>query len=497
MKQIPLLLLLIPLLACSNRNKRNDILTTGNLQSQFFYVRPDRDTVLQTSHAAIVKIRKGTFSGTDKITIEIKEAYRPDEILAAGLTTTSNGRPLRSAGMIYFNATADGKSVQPALPVLASIPTSEVDTAMKIFKGEEKADGSINWVDPQPADTVWPEDKRMLFEAGKQLYRAKCASCHNIFQPATGPSLRGVINRGPWRNPKNLLAFIRNPPVFMASDIYTQNLKAQYGGQMMTAFSEIRMNDVQALLTYFANAPSNELTKPITNTMPVGKKDTAAVRPTADCGYDTSYVTERAAYEEYDTTTVPIVQEPLSDTSVINDYQRRYDEYSKQRYMISIETNGWYNVDVFIDSDNEKIKEIKLSALLKQPAAFDMDVYVVVPSEKVMQYSTDNEKNIYRFVKSDGTLPLPFGYRAFIFAIGAYREKIYYGITDFTIASEQTIEVSIKETTKDKLKNLIYSKQLDGVEINAVERKMQIKKKPCDKRPPAIAEMTPDFMPLQ
>src|SRR5688572_24974426 len=108
MKKITgLLLLVVMASSCNNKKTKNEFLSPSNLTSQFFSIDPERDTVLRTSHAATLRISKGTFKPGKPVSIEIKEAYTPAEIFMAGLTTYSDGKPLRSAGMLYFNATSD------------------------------------------------------------------------------------------------------------------------------------------------------------------------------------------------------------------------------------------------------------------------------------------------------------------------------------------------------------------------------------------------------
>jgi hypothetical protein len=473
-------ILLILLYSCDTKHKRNDILTTGNLKSQFFYVNPERDTVLKTSHAAVLRIKKGTFNISGQVSIEIKEAYRPDEILLAGLTTTSDGKPLRSAGMIYFNATANGQSVEPSLPVATFIPSADKDTAMKIFKGEEQRDGNIDWVEPQAIDTAMPDAKRQLYEWGKLLYNGKCASCHRIFTNATGPALRNVQNRGPWKNRANLLAWLRNPARFFSTPggQYINELRKTYNNSIMTGFSDIDMNTVQALLTYINNTP---IETPYPDKDPSAKKDTVAVPVNnSGCGYDTTYITVKDDYAEYDSTGYPDLASAEDTAGISPPGEYEYPDYSRAGYDFNITTNGWYNIDAFLKTDQDKTVNVKLSAVVNQQQKFGMDVYLVVPTEKVMQPYSHVKDGQYVFDFDNGVIPLPPGYRALIFAVGSYKDKIYYGVTEFTVTKEQTIQVEIKETTKDGLRNLLYAKKMDGVEIEAIERKMQIQKRPCD-----------------
>lgn len=78
----------------------------------------------------------------------------------------------------------------------------------------------------------------------------KCASCHNIFKATTGPALEGLEGRHKWADHNELLKWINNPAGYMANDAYTTGLKTQYGGQMMTAFADITLKDVDNIVAY-------------------------------------------------------------------------------------------------------------------------------------------------------------------------------------------------------------------------------------------------------
>ncbi|MCC7401465.1 MAG: c-type cytochrome [Chitinophagaceae bacterium] len=84
---------------------------------------------------------------------------------------------------------------------------------------------------------------------GKALFQQKCAVCHNIFKPMTGPELMNLEQRGPWADHNKLLEWIHNPAAFMAKDPYTAGLKAQYG-IVMTPFPELTLKDVDAIVSY-------------------------------------------------------------------------------------------------------------------------------------------------------------------------------------------------------------------------------------------------------
>ncbi len=155
----PILFFAALLISCSAKKKEfNGILKPSNISSQYFTIDPSKDTTILTAHAGHYVINKGTFAADEKVTIEIKEIFTPDEILRSGLTTLSDGKLLASAGMLYFNATVNGKKIEPSLPVGVFIPGNNPDPDMKLFTGKLQSDSTINWVDPKEItqDTTRP-----------------------------------------------------------------------------------------------------------------------------------------------------------------------------------------------------------------------------------------------------------------------------------------------------------------------------------------------------
>jgi cytochrome c2 len=100
---------------------------------------------------------------------------------------------------------------------------------------------------------------------GQTLFQQNCASCHAINKVLTGPALAGVESRGPWSDRKQLYAWIHNPPGFMQKDAYTQGLKQQFNGTMMTPFPQLSEKEIDAIIGYVgkaATASQTATTKP-------------------------------------------------------------------------------------------------------------------------------------------------------------------------------------------------------------------------------------------
>jgi len=112
-------------------------------QPQEFMIQNDRDTTLVAQEGTQLHIPAGAFrnkkglvpSGTIKIILT--EYYGYDKIVAAGLSTGSNGQQLVSGGMVHITAEADGQELSSDLAVNISIkmPTNNYDPRMQLFIG--------------------------------------------------------------------------------------------------------------------------------------------------------------------------------------------------------------------------------------------------------------------------------------------------------------------------------------------------------------------------
>lgn len=90
--------------------------------------------------------------------------------------------------------------------------------------------------------------------AGKAIFMAKCAACHNPLKDGTGPALKDLEQRHKWADHNELLKWINNPAVYMKNDPYTQGLKAKYNNLMMTGFADVTLKDVDNMVAYINDA---------------------------------------------------------------------------------------------------------------------------------------------------------------------------------------------------------------------------------------------------
>ncbi len=119
---------------------------------------------------------------------------------------------------------------------------------------------TINHLSAQNADVA----------AGKTLFMSKCASCHNPLKKGTGPALGGLEERHKWSDHNEILKWAHNPSGYMASDSYTQGLKAEYGS-MMTAFPDLTLKEVDAIVSYINQTVVDSKTVKVDGPGPDGK----------------------------------------------------------------------------------------------------------------------------------------------------------------------------------------------------------------------------------
>lgn len=89
---------------------------------------------------------------------------------------------------------------------------------------------------------------------GASIFQMNCAACHAVNKDLTGPRLAGLESRGPWGDRKELYEWIRNPAKYMQNDPYTQELKNQYGGVVMTGFPQLSDEEIDAIVDYVNKA---------------------------------------------------------------------------------------------------------------------------------------------------------------------------------------------------------------------------------------------------
>lgn len=107
---------------------------------------------------------------------------------------------------------------------------------------------------------------------GKALFKANCASCHNIKKDATGPALAGVQSR--WPNKDLLKLWIKNWNKAVATgDPYAVKIKDWNPAIAMSVFDNLKDAEVEAILSYIDAEAKAADAMPATAAAPAAEED--------------------------------------------------------------------------------------------------------------------------------------------------------------------------------------------------------------------------------
>lgn len=466
------------LLSCGESNAaKQSILTSTNLKSLFITLNADSNYVLKTSKGAIIRIARNSFD-VDKnasVKLEIKEAYTAQDILLAGLSTESNGRLLRSGGMIYVNATVNEEEIKLLKPLSISIPGEVYNDKMQLFKGELKSDSSINWVDPQKLDTSAIAKKLVL---GKALFKATCASCHKPDKDFTGPALKGWKSRvpgGDW-----IYKYVANPASMQQIDPYAKAIFNKWNKTQMTAFPSLGKDGVDAIMSYVDNESMLNSSENINTSVP---PELALIKDSTGISYPCITNDTVIKSTQVITNSIEIISDTTQPANLINSTANSKAEemeglrsgftdiLNSGMYEFSIQTFGWFNVDAFVEGYTGTTY-VKINAGLQMEYAFKMHLYLFCPEKKMLSVSNVFKNDIYSFDKIDGKVPLFLNDKAILLAFGSNEGKTFYGTAAFNVQQEQTIDIKIKETSVAELRSFIELNKIDGIKIDATKKEM-------------------------
>jgi hypothetical protein len=483
--------------AC-NQTKQTELFDIDNLKTEQFTVNTDRDTVLQTAKGAILKIPKGVLASADgkPVKLDIKEAYSMADIIKAGLTTTTNGQPLSSGGMIYINA-ADGQNVTINEGIQVAIPSTNISNEMKLYKGETTADGRLNWIDP----TELPENSQIAsINQGEGLFQKNCGSCHGIGTDFTAPDLAHFLNRFPDVDNETYWGFWAHGPYPVYSDstsnISTELVKADTIKKNTDLHSEqypeYRHNYAEEIYACNIWNWSSNAGQPFT----ISRDDLLSIYKYVqlesnrknlpmpahayldDCVDSCIIYAERTKFlrkaknlteekrqkfiEENGDMTVVIPDPTWGQTNIPPpDYEKRVSptNYEATYYQFTVETFGWYNIDALILPQFKGVEESELYARVTGEWKDRVNIFLIIPSVKVYGEGGPADRNPeeFAFFYKNGKLPLPQNAKAYILAVSEKDDKIAYGLKEFKTSLKQEIEIQLEESSKADFDKVIAS----------------------------------------
>jgi len=115
-----------------------------------FNINNEKDTVIETPGGIIIGIPANAFdTKSDEVELMIEEALSPYDIVKKGLSTTSDGKLLSTAGMFNIEAKVGNEKVQLRKSLDVNVPTNKINPNMMLFDGQMNEKGEINWINPK------------------------------------------------------------------------------------------------------------------------------------------------------------------------------------------------------------------------------------------------------------------------------------------------------------------------------------------------------------
>jgi hypothetical protein len=249
----------------------NDPFRSTIVPSQEFSIDATKDNVVEGKNGTLLVCPTGCFvdgSGNvvkDNIKIELAEALSLENMLLSNLTTTADGKPLVTDGMIYFNATQNGKQlkVNKDIPVHIEIPTTKKKPGMKAWKGVRDSAGNMNWTNPKELDNyLVTVDLELLDFLPEHFYEA--------------------VEYGiPYRNHKIATKALADSLYYLLS---VMNGNELIRGLIPTNYNEAYYNtNKKAVNGKYTDDSYNRGTD-------AGTRDTATLEKNADCGIDPAMI---------------------------------------------------------------------------------------------------------------------------------------------------------------------------------------------------------------
>jgi hypothetical protein len=508
-----LLAILTVLFACNTSNT-NRLISQDNLPTQEYTIDINRDTVLVTKNGALLKIPKGALvtSKGNTVTLAIKEAYSIQQIIEGGMITRSNGEPLSSGGMIYINAVG-GQEVKITQPIKVATPADFIAEGMQLYKGEKDENGNINWKEP----TALPENKQAtVVQQGAALFQSKCGQCHGIGADMTGPNLAHFMKRFPlddlnddvrrygkyydhafryageaeldhYKADTSKGYFFYNHEFDDPYFIYKCNLHTRYGSIIGPAiFNKSNGQDLLAIYRYVQNEsdrqglplPSHAYLFDCADSCIKYKQTVSSLQQQkqslnekkSSLIEDNDYmVTEK---NEPATPDIPPSVDTLPSPPVDFEEKVSPESFGASYYQFSIETFGWYNIDMLVKGVNG-VEESELFVRITGEYKEKVQVYLIIPNDKIYTQggASDRGADQYAFHLKNGKIPLPQNKEAYILALTERKESIAFALKKFTTSRQQEFDISLEASSKEAFTHAISQVSMNEMTIKVSDAK--------------------------
>ncbi|NSL88668.1 cytochrome c [Chitinophaga sp. Mgbs1] len=423
------------------------------IPSQFVSVHPGRDTLLRMEQGLEIFIPAGALVTNDSVAqLEIKEAFKLEDMIRGGLVTVGDSGLLSSGGMFMIKP-AEGADISIRKPITVQVPADFISPGMELYDGVEGF-GELTWANPRPlADSTPP-----IWKRGQQLFQDNCSSCHAVNQELTGPPLYGAVSR--WDYDTALLfAYTRNA----AAQISAGNFRAgclflKYNKTGMPAYPSLTQQQLTALYSYVEQEGRKFPGKPEaysrTNCDSCECYRLMLAQAKEELAYDANG--EQAGFvTRTDTRTIDTV--PGTEKIEAAGLDTNGSTRKARAYIVKINNFGWKNVD----EETRKMltaSASQLSVTVDGPKPPSMHLFLVIPHDRILSPGgLLKDGRTYGFYGKDGTVYLPQQQPAWIFAVAEDHERaaFYFGNTAFTTQINNNLTLTVKKTSSAAFETFI------------------------------------------
>jgi hypothetical protein len=375
------------------------------------------------------------------VTIYLKESFTIKDFIASNLQTIHNDRILESKGMIYFTAqdengnelkVADNKTIR------IQIPQKDLNNGPKIFLGNRKSNGLINWEQKdEPVKSLVTYPIKFI---SKTRFITECSNYYGI--------TKDTINNKYYNYYGEITDFEHT---LLATKEFADRYNSTCWREVVKIYIENLDKNLweidEMVVEYFIQDSIKRVEYEINtrypgpNGGPRTKDQIEAhewiVNSAKEHGHRAIQLYKNFASQrltKIDTT-------KSIDTSKIEEINSLMISYDAMKF-------GWVNVDFFYE--DPKAVPTKLVAKTNQKPFI---INLIINGRNVILSGSEHSSNQYWFTENkDGYSKLPKGEKATIIAIGLNESKLLFGEKEIVIGKSEIENIELKTISGSELK---------------------------------------------
>lgn len=420
-----------------------NLISGGN--QKFILDNTKSNTVIGTKGTVILIPEKSIVDEFDKsvngkIIIELKENFEVQDFITSNLQTIHNDQILESEGMIFFSAKDEKGNIlkiSKKNSIRIEIPQKNYRNDKKIFLGERKKDGLINWEKiEEPAKSLVPYPIKYI---SRNQFITECCNFYGITKDTINNC---SIYYGELSDFENTLLATKEFAARYQSTcweevlkIYLQNLDKNLWEIDEMVVKHFIKDSIKRVEYELNNVPPGPNGGPRTKDQIEAHEQ--LVNHAKEYGHKTIELYKYFASQKL----TKIDQTKIIDTTKIKNINSAIISYDAIKF-------GWINVDFFYE--DSKATPVKLVAKSNQKALL---MSLIINGRKVILSGTEQSPNEFWFTKNkEGYNKLPKGEKATIIAIGLNETELLYGEKEIIIGENEIEKLDLNAISAKNMK---------------------------------------------